>query len=252
LALSGQFCTDSDHKSTAKENAQGGPIVELSDIYEKFGKIGCLTFATIDQNYPQTRIAHLFAYDHEGLYFRTMITKPFYSQLNETKKVSICGMFPKTYVGHDDEGMPFFEPGYTIRATGDIKEIPLETLKEKAAVNDMFMLGVKDIERYPAMTTFCLCSAWGEVYDFDFEMKHRDHKLLRTGFSFGGKPIPIRGMRITEECIACGECQERCSFKAISQQDEQFVIDPARCDVCGDCYTVCPANAVEMVVDDSE
>jgi ferredoxin len=224
--------------------------MDLAGIYKKFDQIGCLTFATIDQNYPQTRIAHLFAYDQEGLYFRTMITKAFYNQLRKTKKVSICGMYPKTFVSHDEQGMPYFEPGYTIRATGDVKEIPLKTLKEKAAANEMFMLGVKDIERYPAMTTFCLCSAWGEVYDFDFEMEHRNHKLLRTGFCFGGKLIPFRGVRITEECIACGECRERCSFKAIYQHEEKFIIDHSRCDVCGDCYTICPTNAVEIVIDD--
>jgi hypothetical protein len=58
-----------------------------------------------------------------------------------------------------NSGMPYISPGYTIRANGDIKEISFETLKEKAAVNEMFMLGVKDIEKYPAMTTFCLYSA---------------------------------------------------------------------------------------------
>jgi ferredoxin len=146
--------------------------------------------------------------------------------------------------------MPYFEPGYTIRATGDIKEISLETLKEKAAADEMFMLGVKDIEKYPAMTTFCLYSAWGEVFDFDFEMEHRFHKLLRTGFCFGGKNTPLRGVRITEECIACGECEENCSFKAIYQHDEQFIIDHTKCDVCGDCYTICPSNAIEIVIDD--
>ena len=224
--------------------------MDIADIYEKFDKIGCLTFATLDKGTPQTRIAHLFAYDHEGLYFRTMITKAFYKQLKKTEKVSICGMFPETSVSHDDEGMPYFPPGYTIRATGDIKEISLETLKEKAAVNEMFMLGVKDIEKYPAMTTFCLYSAWGEVYDFDFEMEHRSHKLLRTGFCYGGKHVPFRGVRITEECIACGECLDRCSFKAIYKHDEQFIIDHTKCDVCGDCYTICPSDAIEIVIDD--
>ena len=71
-------------------------------------------------------------------------------------------MFPKTAVSHNEQGMPYFAPGYTIRATGDIKEISFEALKEKAAVNELFMLGVKDIEKYPAMTTFCLHSAWGK------------------------------------------------------------------------------------------
>jgi ferredoxin len=159
-------------------------------------------------------------------------------------------MYPKTSVSHDGQGMPYFAPGYTIRATGDVREIPLETLKAKAAVNEMFMLGVKDIERYPAMTTFCLFSAWGEVYDFDYEMEHRSHKLLRTGFCFGGTLIPFRGVRITDDCIACGKCRERCSFKAIRLQDGRYGIDHARCDVCGDCYMICPSGAIEIVIED--
>jgi ferredoxin len=224
--------------------------MKIDDIYEKFDRIGCLTFATVDKNTPQMRIAHLFAYDHEGLYFRTMITKAFYDQLKKTEKVSICGMFPKTTVSYDEQGMPYFKPGYTIRATGDIKEIPLETLKAKAAGSEMFMLGVKDIEKYPAMTTFCIYRAWGEVFDFDFEMERRSHKLLRTGFCFGGIKIPFRGMRITEDCIACGECLEKCSFKAIFQDNEKYRIDSTKCDVCGDCYTICPSDAVEIVIED--
>ena len=100
------------------------------------------------------------------------------------------------------------------------------------------------------MTTFCLYRAWGEVFDFDFEMEHRSHKLLRTGFCFGGAHIPFRGVRITEECISCGSCLERCSFKAIDQYDDRFVIDHEKCDVCGDCYTVCPVGAVEIIAED--
>ena len=121
-------------------------MVGIADIYEKFNRIGCLTFATIDRDVPQTRIAHLFAHDDGGLYFRTMITKPFYAQLKRTGKVSVCGMYPNTMVGHNEDGMPRFAPGYTIRATGDVKEVSLDKLKEKAAVHDMFRLGVKDIE----------------------------------------------------------------------------------------------------------
>jgi ferredoxin len=223
--------------------------MDIAEIYQKFDQIGCLTFSTIDNNTPQTRIAHLRAHDHEGLYFQTMITKAFYHQLKKTGKLSICGMYPKTYVSHDEQGMPYFEPGYTIRATGDVREVSFEALKEKAAENEMFMLCVKDIERYPAMTTFCICQAWGEVFDFDFEMEHRSHKLLRTSFSLGGAQIPFSGVRITNECIQCGECQEKCSFKAIYEHAEQFKIDHTKCDVCGDCYTICPNDAIEIVVE---
>lgn len=115
----------------------------------------------------------------------------------------------------------------------------------------MFMLCVKDIERYPAMTTFCIRRAWGEVFDFDFEMEHRSHKLLRTSFSFGGAQIPFSGVRITDECIQCGECREKCSFKAIYEHAEQFKIDHTKCDVCGDCFTICQSDAIEIVFEDT-
>jgi len=100
------------------------------------------------------------------------------------------------------------------------------------------------------MTTFCLHRACGEVFDFDFEMERRSHKLLRTGFCFGGQYIPFSGVQITEECIACGDCKDVCSFNAIYQDDDKFIIDSVKCDVCGDCYLVCPSNAIAIVIDD--
>jgi ferredoxin len=221
--------------------------MNIPEIFRLFERIGCITFATVDDGIPQTRIAHLFACDEEGLYFRTMIVKAFYAQLKKTQKVSICGMYPKTSVSHTENGMPVFLPGYTIRATGDVKEIAFDALKEKAAANEAFVLGVKDTEKYPAMTTFCLYRGWGEVFDFDFEMEHRSHKLLRTGFSFGGASIPFRGVRISGECTHCGQCLNKCSFKAIYENGGQFVIDQTKCDVCGDCSIVCPSNAIEVV-----
>ena len=43
---------------------------------------------------------------------------------------------------------------------------------------------------------------------------------------------------------------QRYSFKAIYQHEGQFIIDHTKCDVCGDCYTICPTSAVEIVIDD--
>jgi ferredoxin len=221
--------------------------MNIQEIYEKFDKIGAFTFATIENGRPRTRIAHLFAYDDEGIYFRTMTTKPFYTQLKKTEKVALGGMYPNSAVIHDENGMPEWEPGYTVNLTGDVREISLDRVKQKAAVEPMFELGVKDIERYPAMTTLCIYRGFGEVFDFDFEMKLRSHKLLRTPFSFGGIEIPFRGVRITEDCIHCGECIQKCSFNAISEDVDGYTINQVKCDVCGDCTTVCPANAIEVV-----
>jgi hypothetical protein len=38
-------------------------------------------------------------------------------------------MYPKTQVSHDPEEIPCFEPGYPIRATGEFREIPLNSLR---------------------------------------------------------------------------------------------------------------------------
>lgn len=221
--------------------------MNIQQIYQKFDKIGAFTFATIEGDRPRTRIAHLFAYDDEGLYFRTMVTKPFYAQLKKNSKVALGGMYPNSSVTHDENGMPEWEPGYTVNITGDVKEISLEVLKQKAELDPQFELGIKDIERYPATTTFCIFRGIGEVYDFDFEKKQRSNKLDRISISFGGMDFPFRGVRIGEECVACGACMEGCSFDAISLVEaDGYKIDHSKCDVCGDCYTVCPVNAIEV------
>lgn len=49
--------------------------------------------------------------------------------------------------------------------------------------------------------------------------------------------------RITEECIICGACLPECAEGAISEGDEVFVIDPAKCSDCGTCAEVCPVGA---------
>ncbi|MFI3171903.1 MAG: hypothetical protein R3Y40_05020 [Eubacteriales bacterium] len=60
----------------------------IQEIYEKFDKIGCLSFTTVDEKgIPESRIAHLRAYDEEGIYFMTMFTKDFYAHMKQNIKV---------------------------------------------------------------------------------------------------------------------------------------------------------------------
>lgn len=55
--------------------------------------------------------------------------------------------------------------------------------------------------------------------------------------------------KITDECIACGSCEAECPNEAISEGDEFYVIDPAKCTECvgfydsQQCYDVCPVEA---------
>src|SRR5690349_12186227 len=53
-------------------------------------------------------------------------------------------------------------------------------------------------------------------------------------------------MVINAECINCGACLPECPNEAISEGDDTFVIDPARCTECvghfakQQCADVCP------------
>ena len=222
----------------------------ISEIYEDFDRIGCLTFATVtDEGYPETRIADLFAWDEEGLYFLTMNHKPFARQLREGGKLSICGMSSRTQAVFDEQMLPSYEAGYTVKATGDVKEISLDDIKRKAEDNNLFLQGVHDQARYKDEIFFCLYRFWGEKYDYDFELEFRDHKLIREFFTFGGYEKSFSGMKINKEkCIGCGKCFHRCAqyhFHAVCKTEEGYSIDTTRCDVCGNCTLVCPADAIE-------
>lgn len=223
--------------------------MNIEQIYDKFDKIGCLTFATINENNePETRIAHLRAFDEQGIYFMTMFTKDFYRQMKANKKVSICGLNAKTQVAHDENGMPVFENGYAIRMTGDVKEIPIDEIKAKN--NPKFDMCIKDYEQYKAMVIFCIKSASGDIFDYDFEKATRENKLDRIYFSFNGARIKYKGLSIdNKKCIGCGLCAKKCSFLAIDKTDNLYSINKNRCDECGDCLINCPVGAITKRVD---
>ncbi len=216
----------------------------IKEIYEKFDKIGCLSFTSINEDGdPESRIAHLRGYDEEGIYFMTMYTKEFYKQLKAKNKIALCGLGANTEVKHDENGMPVFEGGYAIRMTGTVNEISMDDLKKKN--NPMFDLCIKDHEKYNAMVTFCITSGRGDVFDYDFEFVNRDHKLERIYFNYNGATPKYRGLKIDQDlCISCGLCNEKCSFSAIKIEDDKYSIDKYRCDECGDCYISCPVKAI--------
>ena len=49
---------------------------------------------------------------------------------------------------------------------------------------------------------------------------------------------------ITEECIACGSCENDCPVQAISEGDDRYVIDSKLCTNCGSCADQCPVEAI--------
>jgi ferredoxin len=57
---------------------------------------------------------------------------------------------------------------------------------------------------------------------------------------------------ITDECINCDVCEPECPNGAISQGQEYYVIDPARCTECvghfpvSQCVEVCPVDCIHV------
>lgn len=220
----------------------------IQEIYEKFNHIGCLSFTTInEEGEPESRIAHLRAYDEDGIYFMTMFTKAFYKQLKSNRKLSLCGLSVQAQVEHDADGLPMFEEGYAMRMTGEVKEVSIEEIKAKE--NPMFDMCIKDQEKYPAMVVFCITRGRGDIFDYDFEKVNRENKLERTYFSYNGSRIKYKGLRINSAvCVGCGICKEKCSFLAITEKEQKYVIDMHRCDECGDCYLNCPVGAISYLL----
>jgi len=220
----------------------------LQYIHEAIKKIGCLTFTTLDGDAMHSRIVSVCGGDDEGIYFLTMNVKPFYRQLKADPRVALCGIYPSAAkTGKNKVGQPYFAPGFTLRITGEAREVTAEEVRQKAeAGSEPHQYALEDAARYPAMKLFCVFKGKGEIFDYDFEMEHRDHKLLRTRFAFGGETVNEAGVRINPDaCIACGQCFEKCSFKAV-EKGEPYRIIGARCDECGSCMLVCPVDAIEL------
>ena len=58
---------------------------------------------------------------------------------------------------------------------------------------------------------------------------------------------------VTEECVACGKCDELCVFDAVrfdgpgnGAVEKTYRIDPVSCDGCGVCVRFCPAEAIQF------
>jgi pyruvate formate lyase activating enzyme len=62
-----------------------------------------------------------------------------------------------------------------------------------------------------------------------------------------GKASEQQLMWWKEKCLECKDCQGACTKGAISFSDDSFVLDSARCDVCGACAAACHSQALKLV-----
>lgn len=48
-----------------------------------------------------------------------------------------------------------------------------------------------------------------------------------------------------EICIRCNTCEETCPVDAITHDDNNYVVDAAKCDYCMDCISPCPTGSID-------
>ena len=71
------------------------------------------------------------------------------------------------------------------------------------------------------------------------------HLLMKPDFAtheafYSGEVARI----IQDDCIKCGKCAAVCRFDAIPVIDEQYIVDPLKCEGCGYCARVCPTETI--------
>ncbi|MBB5347093.1 4Fe-4S binding protein [Desulfoprunum benzoelyticum] len=83
-----------------------------------------------------------------------------------------------------------------------------------------------------------LCDA--DVDAADLHLLLAPEVVQRHDFMGGGKAVID-----PERCNGCGQCRDLCRFEAI---DGDFIVDPIACEGCGVCVDLCPAEAIDFPI----
>ena len=59
-------------------------------------------------------------------------------------------------------------------------------------------------------------------------------------------------IEVTDDCIGCEECVEKCFVAAISMEDDKAHINEDLCKTCGVCVDNCPSEAISITISDEQ
>jgi uncharacterized pyridoxamine 5'-phosphate oxidase family protein/Pyruvate/2-oxoacid:ferredoxin oxidoreductase delta subunit len=186
-------------------------------------EVKSVAFATVNNEWPDARIADVMLVEEDGVYLITARGKPYYQQLMSDKKLAICGM-DQNYVA--------------VRVVGDVQLCDDRVWVDKIFEHNPMMNDLYPGKKRDILEAFHLYRGKGEIFDLSIEPP------VRERFAFGGETVNPPGYRITEKCAACGDCIAACPVDVITAGDI-YHIDGTRCLECGRCAEMCPEDAIE-------
>ena len=185
-------------------------------------KIKSASFATLDGGVPQSRVIDVMLIENDAIYFLTARGKAFYRQITENPNIAVSAM--------DAQFRAVRIVGKARKADPDYVNT---IFAHNPSMNDVYPGDTRDI-----LCAFCIPRGVGEILDLS------KTPPKRSRFAFGGAKVVQSGYRITQRCIACGECMPECPESAISS-GSIYEIDPQLCIECGRCAAYCAADAIE-------
>lgn len=180
-----------------------------------------------EQGLPVTCAVDMMDSDESSLYFLTAKGKNFYERLKKRGYLSMTGI-----KGEDTMTRA------AVSLRGKVRELDTQYTKALFDKNTYMYEIYPTEESRSAIRVFQLYEGIGEWFDLSTK------PIERTNFSFGGTEEIGEGYFVTDKCIGCKLCYSKCPQKCIDISAKPVVINQNHCLHCGNCFEICPMQAI--------
>lgn len=200
--------------------------MDLTTCLKKMQLVGVLAFATVDsEGAPQIRNISAIHYEPDALYFFTARGKNFCKELMDDGRVQIL-----CYTKYK-EMIRLSGKAYAVSETEQIK------WRDKIFEEQSYLVNVYPGDTRSIGIVFCIDKAEVEYFNLGV------NPIFRETYTLGDVKMKEKGYYITDSCVGCGICIEKCPQSCI-KESSPFEIVQNNCLHCGNCYENCPVKAV--------
>ena len=200
--------------------------MDLTTCLKKMQLVGVLAFATVDsEGAPQIRNISAIHYEPDALYFFTARGKNFCKELMDDGRVQIL-----CYTKYK-EMIRLSGKAYAVSETEQIK------WRDKIFEEQSYLVNVYPGDTRSIGIVFCIDKAEVEYFNLGV------NPIFRETYTLGDVKMKAKGYYITDSCVGCGICIEKCPQSCI-KESSPFEIVQNNCLHCGNCYENCPVKAV--------